>query len=96
MGVAKTHFWVIVMVTLHVTHANINMLLCVWYDQVLLDSFEGSMRTLHDLAEKNQRRVDKLDHVCLKQEKEHAIRIGELDGLYSVSEDGWKDPGSNL
>lgn len=53
--------------------------------KVLLESFEGSMRTLQDLSEKNQRRVDKLEHVCLKQEKEHAARIGELEGLYAVS-----------
>ena len=45
------------------------------------------MRTLQELAEKNQRRVNKLDHVCLKQEKEHANRVGELEGLYSVRED---------
>lgn len=53
--------------------------------QVLLESFENSKKSLQDLAEKNKRRVDKLGHVCLKQEKEHAARIGELDGLYSVS-----------
>ena len=40
---------------------------------------------LQELAEKNKRRVDKLGHVCLKQEKEHTARVGELEGHYSVS-----------
>ena len=53
--------------------------------QILLESFDGSIRMLQDLAEKNQRRVDKLEHVCLKQEEEHAARIGDLEGLYTVS-----------
>ena len=52
--------------------------------QVLLESFEQSAKVLQELAEKNQRRVDKLGHVCLKQEKEHAARIGDLQGLYDV------------
>lgn len=52
---------------------------------MLLESFEDSLKVLQELADKNKRRVDKLGHVCLKQEKEHAARIGELEGLYAVS-----------
>lgn len=54
---------------------------------MLLESFEDSVKILQELAEKNKRRVDKLGHLCSKQEKEHAARIGELEGHYSVS--GW-------
>jgi len=57
----------------------------VWVWQVLLESFEGSMKTLQELADKNQRRVDKLEHVCMKQEKEHSARVGELDSVYTVT-----------
>ena len=56
--------------------------------QVLLESFEYSAKMLQELAEKNKRRVDKLGHVCLKQEKEHAARIGDLQGLYEVCPGG--------
>lgn len=50
--------------------------------KVLLESFEGSIRSLCELAEKNQRRVDKLEHVCTKQEKEHIARIRDLENMY--------------
>ena len=53
--------------------------------QVLLDSFEESIHVLQELADKNQRRVDKLEHVCQKQEKEHASRIKDLESMYTVS-----------
>ena len=49
-----------------------------------MESFEGSLKTLRELADKNQRRVDKLEHVCMKQEKENSARVGELDSVYSV------------
>lgn len=52
---------------------------------MLLDSFEESIHILQELADKNQRRVDKLEHVCQKQEKEHATRIRDLDSMYTVS-----------
>lgn len=51
--------------------------------KVLLESFEDSAHVLQELADKNKRRVDKLGHVCLKQEKEHAARLSELEGLYA-------------
>ncbi len=52
--------------------------------QVLLDSFEDSIKTLRELGERNQRRVEKLEHVCASQEKEHAARLRELEGTYQV------------
>ena len=55
------------------------------HPQVLLESFEESVKTLQELADKNKCRVDKLGHRCYKQEEEHAARIGELEGLYTVS-----------
>ncbi|XP_064403702.1 exocyst complex component 5-like [Halichondria panicea] len=51
--------------------------------QVLLESFEASMHVLEDLTEKNQRKVDKLEHVCVKREEEHRNRIKDLDSTYS-------------
>ena len=54
---------------------------------MLLDSFEESIHILQEMADKNQRRVDKLEHVCQKQEKEHAARIKDLEGMYTVSEE---------
>ena len=54
--------------------------------QVLLESFEASMHVLEDLTEKNQRRVDKLEHVCVRREEEHRNRIKDLDSTYSVSD----------
>lgn len=52
--------------------------------QVLLDSFEVSMGVLQELAEKNQRRVEKLEHVCLKNEEEHRNRVKDLESTYGV------------
>ncbi len=54
--------------------------------QVLLESFEASMHVLEDLTEKNQRKVDKLEHVCVKREEEHRNRIKDLDSTYSVGD----------
>lgn len=51
----------------------------------MLTSFEGSLKILQELSEKNQRRVDKLEHVCTKQEKEHTARIAELEDQYIVT-----------
>ena len=53
--------------------------------QVLLESFESSMHVLQELAEKNQRRVDKLEHVCTKREEDHRNRIKDLEATYTVS-----------
>ncbi len=44
------------------------------------------MHVLEDLTEKNQRRVDKLEHVCVKREEEHRNRIKDLDSTYSVGD----------
>ena len=61
-----------------------------------MESFEDSVKILQELAEKNKRRVDKLGHLCSKQEKEHAARIGELEGHYSVSGCGLRGAGGTL
>ena len=52
--------------------------------QVLLESFEHSVHTLQELSEKNQRKVDKLEHVCTKREEEHRNRIKDLESTYVV------------
>lgn len=52
--------------------------------KALLDTFQRSMHTLEELAGRNQRRVEKLEHVCAKQENEHNGRIGELERTYRV------------
>ena len=52
--------------------------------KVLLKSFDQSIRILRELAERNQHRVEKLEHVCDKQEKEHGARIRELEATYQV------------
>ena len=53
--------------------------------QALLDVFQRSIEVLGEQGERNQRRVDKLEHVCAKQENEHNGRIAELEGTYRVS-----------
>ena len=53
--------------------------------QVLLESFEESIHVLQELSDKNQRRVDKLEHVCQKQEGQHTSRIKDLESTYTVS-----------
>ena len=52
--------------------------------KALLDIFQRNIHNLGELAERNQRRMEKLEHVCAKQEKEHNGRIGELEGTYRV------------
>lgn len=54
--------------------------------RALLETFEQSIQVLGELAERNQRRVEKLEHVCAKQEHEHNGRIAELEGTYRVSQ----------
>lgn len=51
---------------------------------VLLRSFQTSMVVLKELAEKNERRVEKLEQVCSKQQKEHAVKLKDLEGIYAV------------
>ena len=53
--------------------------------RALLDLFQHNIHMLGELADRNQRRVEKLEHVCAKQENEHNGRIGELEGTYQVS-----------
>eukprot|EP00731_Ephydatia_muelleri_P028356 Em0019g1229a len=50
---------------------------------VLLRSFQTSMVVLKELAEKNERRVEKLEQVCSKQQKEHAVKLKDLEGIYA-------------
>lgn len=52
--------------------------------KALLHIFQHSIHVLGELAERNQRRVEKLEHVCAKQESEHNGRISELEGTYQV------------
>lgn len=52
--------------------------------KALLDTFEHNIHVLGELSDRNQRRVEKLEHVCAKQEKEHNGRIGELETTYRV------------
>ncbi len=52
--------------------------------QVLLESFEASMHVLEDLTEKNQRRVDKLEHG--RQEGGGAQEQDQRSGLHLLSE----------
>ena len=52
--------------------------------KALLHTFQHSIHVLGELAERNQRRVEKLEHVCVKQENEHNGRIAELEGTYQV------------
>ena len=51
---------------------------------ILLKSFQSSMAVLKELAEKNERRVEKLEQVCSKQQREHAVKLQELEGIYAV------------
>lgn len=51
---------------------------------VLLRSFQTSMVGLRELAEKNERRVEKLEQVCSKQQREHAVKLKDLEGIYAV------------
>ena len=51
---------------------------------MLLESFQDSIHQLGELAERNHRRVVKLEQVCVRQEKEHTARIRDLESTYQV------------
>ena len=53
--------------------------------RALLDVFQHSIHMLAEVSERNQRRVEKLEHVCTRQEMEHNGRIRELEGTYQAS-----------
>ena len=52
--------------------------------QVLLESFESSLSLINDLADKMQKRVEKLEFLCSKQEKDHADRVKLLEPTFQV------------
>ncbi len=49
------------------------------------------MCVLEELTEKNQRRVEKLEHVCSKREEEHKNRIKDLESTYTVRYNFFED-----
>ena len=53
--------------------------------KVLLSCFENSIASLKELADKNERRVEKLEKVCQRQEREHSARIKDLENTHQVS-----------
>ena len=52
--------------------------------QVLLESFDNSLALINDLTEKVQKRVDKLEFLCAKQERDHADRVKQLEPTFQV------------
>ena len=53
--------------------------------QVLLESFQNSLSLLYDLGDKIQKRVEKLEFLCAKQEKDHAGRVKQLEPMFQVN-----------
>lgn len=53
--------------------------------QVLLDSFQNSLSLLYELGDKIQKRVEKLEFLCVKQERDHAGRVKQLEPMFQVS-----------
>lgn len=54
--------------------------------QVLLGSFQSSLSLLYDLSDKIQKRVEKLEFLCAKHERDHAGRVKQLEPMFQV---GW-------
>lgn len=50
--------------------------------KVLLKSFQASLGDLQDLSEKVNTKVEKCEFLCAKQEREHAMRVRQLEPLF--------------
>lgn len=60
----------------------------MWFHKLhppLITSLQVSLDHLQDLNDKIHKRVEKLEFVCAKQERDHIGRVRELEPMFHVS-----------
>ena len=72
-----------------VLHESFQVSVCAWIDRVRRNRFvlvllQASLATLKEFSDKIQTRVDKIEFLCSKQQREHSYRVKELEPTFQA------------